>query len=240
MRVSASRAALLDGCAYWAREGVAWDETPGRSAKQGDEFHQAIAPVVDPLAPTPDFPPTTKWFRQRMEHATAWIAANRQEGWRAEAAYAYDPTTDTARVLGYNIGRKYKEHGALPHEVCGSTDIGFHAENSDAVFVWDWKTGRTVTESVWPQLSWLGLFAARAHGATKAFVMPLHVTDYGVSDVLSHAMDARELRDTAARVKGRTSCVDDAWPEYGSHCSSCYCPARAACDLFQIRSRESA
>ena len=234
MRASASRAALLDGCAFAFREGVPWDETTGRSAKQGDEFHQAIAPVVDASIETLPFQPTTKWFRTRMEHAAAWVAEAYVPGWRAEVAYAYDPSTDTARVLGYNIGREYTKHGALAHEVCGSADIEA-LDDTDAVRVWDWKTGRSVTDAVWPQLSWLGLFAARAHGRKRAIVVPLHVTDLGVNDVMSSTLSENMLRETAERIKGRLSVVADAWPTPGSHCDACYCPARAGCDLYQAR-----
>ncbi len=228
---SASKAALFSACAYAFRRGTEWVEERGRAAIQGDQFHVAIAPEVDPSITNAPFPPTTKWHRERMAQATDWIARNYVPGWRAEVAYAYDPRNDTARILGYNIGRKYEKHGKLPHELAGSTDIGWQ---NYAAHVRDWKTGRAVTDAVWPQLEWLGLFSARAHGLKSAVVGPLHVTDYGVGDTMIRELDESDLDRIANGIREQLASVEDAWPTPGVHCNALYCPARAGCDVYQI------
>lgn len=236
MRQTASRAALLGSCQYWARVGVPWDESTGRSAKMGDEYHKAIAPVVDATLATPPFPPTTKWFRERFAHGVAWVDANGVPGMRAEAAYAYDPEADTARLLGYDIGRKYEEHGKLAHEIAGSADIVWL--DGDTVHVRDWKTGRSVTDAVWPQLEWLGLFAVRATpGARIAVAGALHVTDYGVGGPAPRMFGEADLKTIANEIRERSAMVADAWPEPSENCDGCYCPARPACDLYQLRKK---
>lgn len=233
MRASASKASLLDGCAWWARDGVVWTETRGRAAVQGDEFHVAIAPIVDPTIETLAFPPTTKWFRERFAHACEWVEANRVPGMRAEVAYAYDPEADTGRVLGYNIGRAYEKHGKLPHEIAGSADIAW--SDNDVVQIRDWKSGRSVTDAVWPQLEWLGLLAVRATpGSRTAIVGPLHATDYGIGDAMQRVLDATALKAIADKIRAQAASIADAWPTSGEHCDGCYCPARPACDLYQL------
>jgi hypothetical protein len=80
------------------------------------------------------------------------------EGGKLELAFAYNPQTDTARVLGVNIGRAYREHGALPHEICGTADcVG---KVGDVLHIYDWKSG-WLPVGAW-QLRFLALVAARA------------------------------------------------------------------------------
>ncbi len=237
MRVSASKAALLTRCAYAFREGTPWVEERGRAAIQGDDFHQRMAWVVDATILQVTRPVTTKWLRERLEHAHAWVEANRVPDWRAEVAYAYDPQTGVGRVLGYNIGREYDKHGKLPHEIAGSADIAWLS--GDTVVVADWKTGRAVTDSVWPQMEWLCLMAARATGAWHARARVLHATDYGVVES-ERSFDDVALWRIAEQLRIDTNAIDDAWPVTGEHCDQMYCPARAGCELYQLSKKERA
>ncbi len=237
MRASASKAALLGACAYPFRKGTPWVEERGRAAIQGDDFHQRIAAVVDATVRAVDKPITTKWLRERLEHANAWIEANRVTDWRAEVAYAYDPQTGKGRVLGYNIGREYEKHGKLPHEIAGSADIAWR--DGDTVTVCDWKTGRAITDAVWPQMEWLCLFAARATGACFALALVLHATDYGVVES-EQLFDDAALNRIADQIRIDADAIEDAWPVAGPWCDGCYCPARAGCDLYQLGKKESA
>lgn len=238
-RVTASRAALLSSCAYAFRDGVQWDETTGRAAVQGDEFHKAIAPIVDPTLEAVPFLPTTKWFRTRFEHAVKWLDLNRLESMRAEVAYAYDPATDTARILGYDIGREYEKHGKLPHEIAGSADIS-DASTPTVIMVRDWKTGRSVTDAVWPQLDWLALFAARAEGKAAASVGPLHVTEFGVADTMRRSLGPDDLTRIATGIRAQVESIEDAWPTPGPWCDGCYCPARGSCSVYQLTKKGAA
>lgn len=237
MRVSASKAGLLAQCAYAFREGTPWLEERGRAAVMGDDFHQRIAGTVDAQVPTVLKPITTKWLRERLDHAQAWIAENQVAGWRAEVAYGYDPQTGEGRILGYNIGREYEKHGKKPYEIAGSADIA--VVSGETVIVYDWKTGRAVTDAVWPQMEWLCLMAARATGAWDAKAVVLHATDYGVVESVRAFTDV-DLWGVAERMRVDVGAIEDAWPTPGLHCDACYCPARNACDLYQLSKKENA
>ncbi len=230
-RVTASRAALIGACAFPFRDGSPWEDSVGRSAVMGQDFHDRIAPVVDVSLPAVEKPITTKWLRERLLHAADWIEKNRVSGWRAEVAYAYDPQTNSGRILGYNIGREYEKHGKLPHEIAGSADIGWLS--GDTACVDDWKTGRTVGAAAEAQLEWLGLFAARATGAWNAQVRALHVSDFGVTVAHEAFLDDVALWRIAEQLRADTDAVADAWPTPSAACDNCYCPARAGCLPYQ-------
>lgn len=237
MRASASKAELLARCPYAFQGDTPWVKGRGRAAMMGDDFHTRIAGTVDAQVPTVLKPITTKWLRERLEHAQAWIAENQVGGWRAEVAYAYDPQTGEGRILGYNIGREYEKHGKKPDEIAGSADIA--VVRGERVIVWDWKTGRAVTDLVWAQMEWLCLFAARATGAWHAKAVVLHATDYGVIET-SRSYDDVALWRIAEQIRLNTNAVEDAWPTPGPHCDACYCPARTGCDLYQLTKKENA
>lgn len=256
MRCSASKAALLSKCAYAFRDDVAWTNERGRSAINGDRFHRAIAPYVDTgkrheygsevkaiktkdgatayvlVAERP-----LKWLDDRLEHAYAWCDRHRVPGWRAEVAYAYDPLTGEGRVLGYDIGREYEKHGKLPNEIAGSADIASFDDTT--VTVWDWKTGRAIPVTVWSQMEWLSLFAARATGATRAIARVLHVTDYGIH-ITEQTYDNNDLLGIATRIQRDIESIADAWPTPSAACDSLYCPARAGCDLYTLTRKHTA
>lgn len=237
MRASASKAGLLSHCAYAFRDDTPWVEDKGRAAINGDRFHQAIATYIETgVRPVQEGRPL-KWLEERLDHAILWVDANKTVGWRAEVAYAYDPQTGAARVLGYNIGREYDKHGKLPNEIAGSADIAWM--EGDAVVVSDWKTGRAVTDAVWPQMEWLCLFAQKATGAWQARAQVLHATDYGVV-VTERSYSDLELWRIAEQLKMDVNAVDDAWPNTGEWCDSSYCPARAGCQLYQIQRKGAA
>lgn len=230
MKLSASKAALLKECPYAFRESTPWLEERGRAAINGDRFHKAIATYIT-TGKRPDTGRSLKWLEERLDHAEQWVDANKTTGWRVEVAYAYDPAAGTGRVLGYDIGREYEKHGKLPHEIGGSADIA--GIIGDVVTVDDWKTGRAITDSVWEQMSWLGLFAARATGAWRARLRVLHATDYGVITYERTLSDVA-LWHVAERLRLDVGAIDDAWPTAGEHCDSNYCPARAGCQLYQL------
>ncbi len=229
--VSASRAALLGACAFPFRDPTIIVDTKGKSAEMGDDFHHSIAPVVDMTVAPVSKPITTKWLRLRLEQAAVWIDANRIPGWRAEVAYAYNPQTGAGRVLGYNIGREYAQHGLLPGEIAGTADIA--VLSGDTVVVWDWKTGRTIGAGCEAQLEWLALFAARATGAWHAKAVALHATETGIVET-EWFFDDLQLWRIAEQLRIDVNAIDDAWPVPGAHCENLYCGARANCEPYQL------
>jgi hypothetical protein len=237
VRYSASKAALLASCAFPFREATPWVEERGRSAINGDRFHKAIAPYVDGGDVLPETGRALKWLEERLAHATAWIDANRHPSWRSEVAYAFCPVTGKARILGYNIDREYEKHGKLPHEIGSSADIA--GMEGETVTVDDWKTGRSIADSVWMQLEQLCLMAARATGAWHARARVLHATDYGIV-VTERTYDDAALARIGDQLRVDVEAIEDAWPVTGPHCDGQYCPARAGCDLYQLSKKESA
>jgi hypothetical protein len=229
--VTGSKAALLAACAYPFRDGVPWSEERGRSAINGDRFHKAIAPYVENGTRYVEKGRPLKWLEQRLEHATAWVDANRSPTWRAEVAYAYSPETGEGRVLGYDIGREYEKHGKLPHEIGLSSDIS--GMEGETVVIWDWKTGRSITDSAWSQLEWLCVAAARATGAWHARAVVLHATDYGVIPT-ERTYDDLALWVIAEEMRKRVGEIPDAWPTPSEACTTCYCPVRANCEPYQL------
>jgi hypothetical protein len=233
IRVTASKAGLLPVCQYAFRATTPWEYTTSRAADQGNAFHAAAAALVDPEIRASGMK-GTKWLLDRLNQAATWLDAqdfnNRLE---AEVAFAYDPATGAARILGKNIGRKYEQAGRKPHEVVGSAD--FLLAGGQPLHVFDWKTGRTVTEAVWPQMEMLGLMAARAHDVDCVVLRPLHVTDYGVEDSMVREMGPDELDALAIRIRRDVAAIEDSWPEPGPHCDADWCPARAKCVAYQMR-----
>lgn len=232
--VSASKAGLLPHCQYPFRDGTPWEYTKSAAAEKGQRFHDAIACVVDEDIPKPTGIKGTGWLLDRMKVATAWLDSQTfPTRLHAELAFAYDPETGAGRILGKNIGRRYKEHGQKPHELAGSADFLFVHEGT--VYVYDWKTGKSVTDSVWAQMEWLGLFAARAHGVEHVVLRPLHVTDYGIEDSMVQELFASQLAMIAADIRRDVAAIPDSWPEPGPHCDEHWCPTRKSCGLYQIR-----
>lgn len=229
--ISASKAGLVHACGYSFREGTPCVDERGRSAINGDRFHKAIASYIQTGVRPVETGRALKWLEDRLDHATAWVDERKGAGWKVEMAFAFDPRTGQARILGYDLGRKYKEAGLLPHEIAGSADVVWMS--GETVVVVDHKTGRSISDSVWPQMRWLSVMAARALGAWAARAVIWHATDYGIIEYEQHYDDI-ELARIADGMRDDIAAVPDSWPTPGPHCDSMYCSARAACPLYQI------
>ncbi len=235
--ISASKAALVARCGYSFRGDLPCVDERGRSAINGDRFHKAIASYIQTGVRPVETGRTLKWLEDRLDHATAWVDARKDSGWKVEMAFAYDPQTGESRILGYDISRKYEEHGLLPHEIGGSADLVWMSGST--VVVVDHKTGRAISDSVWPQMEWLCVMAARALGAWGARAVVWHATDYGIVEYVK-SYDDLQLWRIAEQMRIDIAAVADSWPTPGLHCDALYCSARAACDLYQLQRKESA
>lgn len=231
MNITASKAALVAECGYSFREGTPCVDERGRSAINGDRFHKAIASYIQTGVRPVETGRTLKWLEDRLDHATAWVDEHKASGWKVEAAFAYDPQTGAGRILGYDIGRQYVDAGLLPHEIAGSADLVWMSGGT--VVVVDHKTGRSITDSVWPQMQWLSVMAARALGAWAARAVIWHATDYGIIEYEQHYDDVALAR-IANGMRVNIAAVPDSWPTPGPHCEALYCNARSACPLYQI------
>jgi len=157
------------------------------------------------------------------------------KGGHLEIAFAYDPETDTGRVLGENIDRKYLEHGLLPHEIPCTMDLV--GVEGDTLIIPDWKSGFAdlgPAVRAW-QLRFGSLAACRALGFTKARAMFWFLREDGSThgdddvaefDAFDLGQIASEVRDLVARLKasaesGRAETNAGPWCKYCECKSSC-------------------
>jgi RecB family exonuclease len=236
MRITASSLSRARACLYWARPEVPHAEGPPDPARAlGNAFHACAAAYINGRKPNV----AAIAEKEGVTGDAALTLANMFDGWKAtrterdwieaEAAFAYDPTTDTARRLGREIGREYAKHGAKPHEICGSADVVIQ-DPPDRVVIQDFKTGRAgyvERAETNVQLRGLALSAARTYGATTARIEIHYASDTGTTWIDGHDLDELDLDAMAAESRGMVARVPDAQPVPGQHCH--WCPAAAAC-----------
>lgn len=160
-----------------------------------------------------------------------------------EAAYAYHPGTDTARLLGTDTGRDYS--GVNEYEISGTADLVTEAEDGSArPWVIDFKGSDAVDPPAHNlQVGFYALCVARVWGVDSARVsicyvhsegrLEWHHADLDGWDLAVIAAQVRSLWDRAreARAAGRTPDLTA-----GLHCR--YCPAFTACPAQVTLARE--
>lgn len=158
----------------------------------------------------------------------------------SELTVAWDPDTDTGRILGSNLGRDYT--AAMPGEFVGTADLVGRV--ADAVEGGDFKTGLQVKKA---RDSWqaraLSLFSARAIGAESARFTMLYLGHDGrwyPDKAEFDAMDLSTFADELRALKQRIGAVRAAFAATGAlpalhvgpHCRYCpsvpFCPAQGA------------
>jgi hypothetical protein len=152
----------------------------------------------------------------------------------AEATFAFDPTTQTARLLGTSLGRQYENTG----EILGTADfVARHCDTEQLVIV-DYKTGLIPVEAATSfQLAFLAL-AAHLHYDTEAVVARIvQIREDSTFHFNERVYDAERLREFAAHLGElqQVLAVFAKWHEMGKtlpvnigeHCK--YCPALASC-----------
>jgi hypothetical protein len=158
------------------------------------------------------------------------------DGGKLEVAFAYDPETDTARIIGYNIGRAYAENGALPHEVCGTADLMGTADG--VLVIIDWKSGFAIVPK-W-QLRFLALAGCRALGLSRAKVCNWFLRESGqiiedqdsVDEFDAFDLDqiAEELRGVLARLRAAHAAAGE-HPNLRGGAWCHYCECKPYCGL---------
>lgn len=161
------------------------------------------------------------------------LPASSAMSYSAEVAFAYDIDTDTARVLGTGIGRRYD---VGPNEVPGSVDsVGIAGDQAQII---DYKSpwADLPPASRNRQIRFYALAACRAYGCTSAVVMLIRVREDGSAWIDKDVLDSMDLHEVAAEVRDavqRARAAKDASPEdrpvpvIGSHCR--WCPAARFC-----------
>lgn len=218
--VTASKTGLLEHCQYWARPEAQWADKPGAGADRGTRGHAAIAVYVE----TGVVPELDEDIAQPFASARAWVDSFGREQLRAEVAFAWDPATDTASILGQNIGRDYSAGGG---RLCGSADLVAVNRGLKVGYIGDWSFGDGTKKG--PQLRTLAVMLARAEGLASVTVEALEVSAEGVRQVCREDLDAFQLAAIAGERAEQRAAIATAEPVPGPHCADLYCPARATC-----------
>lgn len=239
MKITGSSLPLLSRCQWWARPDV---DAPPRPAsadmRLGSAVHAAIEailrdeaadlePELDELAE--DAAPYVSTWREW------WSSAPLGSGsWRAEVAFAYDPTTDTARELGEVRGRAYP--ATTGSEIAGTVDAILVEREADRATVVDWKTGGdwdrlTADAADNKQLRGYALAASRAYGVETVRVAIVRITDDEVTHTV-HEYDSLDLAAAADELRRQLAAIPTAHPVAGAWCKRCravaVCPKTVA------------
>lgn len=227
MRLTASKLDLAMQCLHWTTLDLPPDVS-GPAAVFGTGFHEL---VVDgehrqPLGEEED--------AELRAMFAAWQSSGQKllpPNARHEVAYAIGPN-GAPRLLGENIGRRYRQHGARPDDVCLTVDVV-------GDWVVDFKTGRKYVAAF---AAWQLRCAAIATGKRRVefhYVdrkgrTTVDRADYTVNELRRYRAQlterARDLRE------GRTAAM------VGPHCTEMWCPGRMVCPALgapkQIQERK--
>ena len=203
-------------CGAWAAPEAVWEDTAGPRAVHGSDTHAVVAGEKLPS----DVPEAA---RVEAAHVRRWVDAH-PAVMQHEVAYAWDPATDTARIL--HVGGKRDYSTVREDELPGASDLVWLDASASTVYILDIKTGEAddVEENL--QLRTLALMAARAHGASKARVGLLFVRPEGVVEPAWATMSEWDLDAHAADLREAIARIGSA-PTPGAHCR--WCPHRAHC-----------
>lgn len=222
MRATGSKAGLLLECQWWANALAEWFDSTSDAADRGNRFHRAIAVYVKTgQAPLP----LEEDIAQLYDAAQCWVDAHGgPSDFGAEVGFAWDPVTDTAKMLA-EVDRDYS--GAPAGHFCATADLIRVDTKAKTGYVGDWKTGDGSKAA--PQLRTLALMVARTFGLETVHVEALEVGWDGVRSVCREELDEFALAAHAGALAEALADVPTAKPQPGPHCGDLYCPARATC-----------
>ena len=152
----------------------------------------------------------------------------------AEATFAFDPATQSSRLLGTNLARQYENTG----EILGTADfVARHSDTHQLVIV-DYKTGLIPVDAATShQLAFLALAAHLHYDTEDVIARIVQIREDATFHFNERGYTAEQLREFAAKLvelqqvivvfakwheEGRTLPVN-----IGEHCK--YCPAITAC-----------
>ncbi len=227
MRVTASKVGLLSSCQFFATPHAEWSTATSDAADRGTRFHKIAADYVTtgqaPLAIEDDMLPL-------FASMVAWVEHFGRESLAAEVAFAWEPVTDKAETIGYNIGRDYSKGAG---RLCGSADLVAVSRFTRVGYIGDWSTGDGSNKG--PQLRALAVMLARAEDLDSVTVEALEVSAEGVRHVCTETLDAFALAAVAGELAEAIAAIPGATPQPGPHCGEMYCPARATCPAIVER-----
>ncbi|HEX4946835.1 MAG TPA: DUF2800 domain-containing protein [Blastocatellia bacterium] len=152
----------------------------------------------------------------------------------AEATFAFDPVTQTARLLGTSLGRQYENTG----EILGTADfVARHADTRQLVIV-DYKTGLIPVDAATSyQLAFLALAAQLHYDTEEVIARIVQIREDATFHFNERVYSAELLREFAGHLHELQQVISvfAKWHEMGKtlpvtigeHCK--YCPALASC-----------
>jgi hypothetical protein len=221
--------ALLSECAYWARDGVQWEEHRSDAASFGTELHGMAEAFIEARV-QPPVPSAVADVFDRM--LLPWLRANKRAGWRAEVPFAIDIAAGFARELEKGEHREYK--GAKPGDLCMTTDIVYMGEDEEGPFgcVDDikWSGFHGDYQKARDQLRGQALAIHLAWGVDRVRARAIRVDSARVDDTTeAYWFDCFDLAEALDELRTQVANIEHAQPIEGDHCRGRHCPALASC-----------
>lgn len=229
--ITASSAALAGHCQHSFRlDAPKPPEPPTNEEQARGNLVGALSEAYINGTPPPEWnefhgaPATRMWL-----HLSDWLKENKRLGWKAEAAFIYDPVADVAREIPRGKHRDYS--AATEAETCAAT-LDIVSIEGTTLVVRDIKTHvpGAPHHSADAQLEWCGLFAARAWGFDEVRIETLVVTETGLSVEGVRTLDLFDLADIRAGIQATLAKVPTSQPEPGEWCAQRYCKLLTTCD----------
>lgn len=237
--VSATRLKLTNQCPGWATLPPSPDRQTVYS-ERGHGLHEILSLIV---AHGKTWVLTNRTIPEDYESVIVGINDFKVRGLahgkpHIEPAFAYNPETDEARILGYDIGRDYFGHGLQEGEIPGTADVVFVSEEKRTAYVIDWKTGYVDVEH--PRVNWqiklLATAAQRVFHVEHVVGIIAKVSDVGNVWYRQHRWrEGIEVDGLAASIQEVYGAAHDQDPVnptlvVGPQCK--YCPVNANCSAF--------
>lgn len=233
MRVTGSSLPLLRNCQWWARpevEGTSF--TPTEAMRLGTDVHRCIDGILSGNFTAQLLTEVVPEAADYLDAWGRWWSQNplgAGDGWGSEAAYAYDPRTDTARKLD----AKNRDYITDQIEIAGTVDaVRILGKKATVV---DWKTGQdfaglTADAADNWQLRLYALCVSRCHAVSEVTIAIVRITPDGVSHT-EYTLDELELDAVASEVAALHAAAATSQPNPGAHCKRCravaVCPTTA-------------
>jgi hypothetical protein len=208
--------------------------TGGDYAERGTEVHAHLERVSGGMAPDESVAQADEAHRDAVAAVDLDELAH-ELSLSSEVSLAYNPTADTARLLGQSTGRDYASVTA--DEVPMTLDLVGVAP--DRVAVGDYKTGHGPIARAGLNWQMIGgaLAAARTFDRDLADVQLIHLRDgrppwrdratFDALDMAGFAAELRATTERTARDRDRAARGEHVEPTEGSWCR--YCPSRDMC-----------
>lgn len=159
-----------------------------------------------------------------------WAASREWGHVLGEVAIAIHEVTGDVRILGFDIDRKYKEHGATDEEICGSVDIVSWVNGELVVYDWKFGWNRKLSRYKNPQIRTYAAALSKLLNLSYVVTCLVVVNEDGVFPYIETV--PREECDEIIRGLldlNTELTLGDPQPRPGPHCGEKYCSLRATC-----------